>query len=139
MSNRKIYIGGYQNENDCYDNYNHYEKVDNEYQTDNNNRRRKQRIDYSYNSEEVQPFKVPTKELFVLNSNSINRLKQTRTKNNRDVQKKSKRNYKIGKKIKKLKNTTSKVKQYIINSKRKKKQFRNMKKLLKMQRSSLQF
>ena len=45
MSNRKIYIGGYQNENDCYDNYNHYEKVDNEYQTDNNNRRRKQRID----------------------------------------------------------------------------------------------
>jgi len=121
MSNRKIYIGGYQNENDCYDNYNHYEKVDNEYQTDNNNRRRKQRIDYSYNSEEVQPFKVPTKELFVLNSNSINRLKQTRTKNNRDVQKKSKRSHKIGKKIKKLKNTTSKVKQYIINSKRKKK------------------
>ena len=98
MSNRNIYIGGYQNENDCYDNYNHYEKVDNEYQTDNNNRRRKQRIDYSYSSEEVQPFKVPTKELFVLNSNSINRLKQTRTKNNRDVQKKSKRNYKIGKK-----------------------------------------
>ena len=68
MSNRKIYIGGYQNENDCYDNYNHDEKVDNEYQTDNNNRRRKQRIDYSYNSEEVKPFKVPTKELFVLNS-----------------------------------------------------------------------